>query len=993
MRSLRPDASRVLRLLWLIAAFQFLALASSPYRFDLWTADNGLPQNVIRGVCQTTDGYLWLATFNGLVRFDGVRFTVFDKSTSEGIKSNRFTFIFVDHNNDLWLGTEDSGITRYHRGTFTTFTSADGLANNSVRAIETDQQGHIFVLTAFSISQWQPAVSRFIKVTPQTPTVLYNPILWDQGGFWGSQGLKLYFFVDGRFVNQPLPPSLSAELVFGVARDQEGTIWLETLDGRQFKRRKDHVEWKPAHEVGRQVNLSYRDQHGSISTFVVESRLTRYTIAASVSDQTEKISFRSLFEDREGSLWLGSEGQGLYRLRRQFITVYSREQGLIDNDVYPIFQDHNGAIWIGAWQTGLSRFQGGNFTSYSTEDGLPSKLVTALAEDNIGNLWVAGHGGVRALKGRHFRSPPGLTIPDHAVTQAIHQDRSGTFWLGTSAGLIRYREGVSTRLTAKDGLAGDDVRVIVESVQGDLWIGGYGGLTRLSNGQFTSWTKRDGLPDNTVRSIYIDHDDVVWIGTYDGGLGRLQNGRLTRYTVREGLFNNGVFQTLEDAHGNFWISCNRGIYRVSKRELNEFAAGRRTAVVSIRYGRIDGMLNVECNGGLWPAGIKARDGTLWFPTENGVAVINPETVPTNPRPPPVVIESALLDGTDLPTDRPLTMPPRKENLEIHYTALSFVSSQQIRFKYKLDPLDSTWVEAGPRRTAYYSHIPPGRYTFSVIASNSDGVWNNEGQSLQVSVIAPFNRTYWFDLLVICSLAIVVWAIWRYRVVRFEQEHALQQAFSRELIASQENERKRIAAELHDSLGQRLVVLKNIALFSLRSPASDVNGEAAHSMREISEEANMAIEETRQISYNLRPFQLDRLGLTKAIEGMVRRVSSASGLPIVSDLDNIDELFPEDLRINFYRIIQESLNNIMKYACGSQASVRVRKSGDHVLLTISDDGCGFATGTRHHDSGRSGFGLTGMAERARLLGGELKIHSVPGQGTTITVEIPRRQPTK
>jgi len=458
--------------------------------------------------------------------------------------------------------------------------------------------------------------------------------------------------------------------------------------------------------------------------------------------------------------------------------------------------------------------------------------------------------------------------------------------------------------------------------------------------------------------------------------------------MRDGLFNNGAFQILEDARGNLWMSCNRGIYRVSKQELNDFAEGRRSTIVSVAYGKVDGMSNVECNGGLWPAGVKARDGKLWFPTQEGVAVIDPAAVSYNPQPPPVVIESLLEDRTPVSLTGPPRVPPHAENLEIEYTAPSFIKPEQIHFKYKLEGLDSNWIDAGARRVAYYSHLPTGRYTFHVIAGNSDGVWNNEGKTLAITVLAPFYETWWFEMLAMLGAGLLVAIAWKYRVSQLQREQAVQQAFSRQLIASQEAERKRIAAEMHDSLGQRLVVIKNLALFLLRSKKNAVVDEAdAQTIGEISDEASSAIEETREISYNLRPFQLDRLGLTKAIEGMVRTSGTASGIKFSSELDNIDDLFPEDLRINFYRIVQESLGNIMKHAQATEAQVRVKRSKESVMLTIEDNGRGFMPDGRASQPAHTGFGMTGMAERAHLLGGEFKVRSVQGHGTIVTVEIP------
>ncbi|HEY8460316.1 MAG TPA: ATP-binding protein, partial [Blastocatellia bacterium] len=487
--------------------------------------------------------------------------------------------------------------------------------------------------------------------------------------------------------------------------------------------------------------------------------------------------------------------------------------------------------------------------------------------------------------------------------------------------------------------------------------------------------------------LYEDRDGSLWIGSYDGGLTRFKDGRFTRYTTKEGLFNDGVFQILEDSRGNLWMSCNRGIYRVSKHELNEFADGRRSSITSIAYGRSDGMLNPECNGGRWPAGVRTRDGKLWFPTQDGVAVIDPEAIPSNAQPPPVVIESFLLDRTPvapLEFDRPIRIAPEWENFEIEYTALSFVNSERIRFRYKLEGLDQDWTEAGTRRAAYYSYVPPGQYIFRVTAANSDGVWNTEGQSLRVIVLPPFYLTWWFVALAATGAVGLLGFAWRYRVAQYKRAQATQRAFSRQLIESQEIERKRIAAELHDSLGQRLVVIKNLALMILNSPGKNV--EARGQVEEISSEASHALGEVREISHNLRPYQLDRIGLTKAIEAIVRAARSASEIVFTAEIDDIDGVFPKDLEINFYRVVQEAVNNILKHSQATEAGVTIRSESDGLRLTIRDNGKGFTPGAAKTDSPGGGFGLIGVAERAQLLGGKIMIHSAPGQGTVISVKI-------
>jgi len=957
--------------------------AHAQYRYDVWTADTGLSQNIVRGLYQSPDGFLWIATLDGLVRFDGVHFTVFNKSNTPGIDSNRFGQMYGDHG-DLWLNTEGGGLTRYHNGVFQTFGSEQGIPVKSVRAITGDHSGHVWILNSDMIEEWDGSKGRFLDVTPGDLKIRYEPLRWENAGFWGWDERGIHCFLKGRFITYPMPHGISGLSIWVAAGDGLGALWIETFDGKNFQVASD--EGKGTAGGNTSAITTYVDGNGNPWTLRIGHELYRSVDYIS-SGHVTTIPFASLYEDREQNLWFGTEGQGLYRFQKQSIRVYSKQQGLIDDNIYAIAQDHLGAMWIGAWNSGLSRFFEGKFTNFTVADGLPARLVTAIYEDREGSLWVAAHGGLAVYRDSRFRKPSAPSLLDRAVVQAIDQDREGTLWFGTSLGLFSLKDGQTRLFTVKDGLAVDDVRVIIETRQGDLWIGGYGGLTRLHSGKFAHWTEREGLPSNNVRALYEDSDGVIWIGTYDGGLGRFKDGRFTRFSVRDGLFNNGVFQILEDARGNLWMSCNRGIYRVSKQELNDFAAGKRSTIASVAYGKVDGMANVECNGGLWPAGVKARDGKLWFPTQEGIAVIDPATVSYNRQPPPVVIESLQVDRTPVALAGTPRIAPGAENFEIQYTAPTFIKPEQVHFKYRLEGLDSNWIDAGARRIAYYSHLPPGEYIFHVIAGNSDGVWNNQGQTLSMTVLAPFYETWWFETLLLLTAGLLILVAWRYRIMQLEQAHAVQQAFTRQLIASQEAERKRIAAEMHDSLGQRLVVIKNLALFLLRAQKEDSTEK--QTVSEISDEASSAIQETREISYNLRPFQLDRLGLTKAIEVMIRTTATASGIRFSSELENIDDLFPEELRINFYRIVQESLGNVMKHAQATEVKVCVKRSAQSVMLTIEDNGRGFMPEARSTQPGQSGFGLTGMAERAHLLGGEFKVRSAHGRGTMVTVDIPMK----
>jgi signal transduction histidine kinase/streptogramin lyase len=981
------NPGRILRLLArLVILFCMVGTAHAQYGFEVWTVDNGMPENEVRGITQTPDGYLWIATFNGLARFDGVHLTVFNRETP-GLLSNQFGTMLQGKAGDLWLDSVDRGIVRYHDGVFRAY-GMQGRVASDINGLTGDDHGNMWALARGQITRWDEASDHFVDIAPERRSMRYRPLLWDSAGFWGREHEKVRCFSRGHFVDFTLPKEILNDALWGAALDQSGTLWLETVGGKRLRITADDVSHMIAPKSTREVTIGTTYDKSLVMR--VRPRLQR-TFEFVSSNRVVSVTPWHFYEDRQGNLWIGTQEAGLYRLQKQLIRSYTREQGLIDRDTYATYQDRSGALWIGAWHSGLSRFADGRFTSYTMADGLPNELVTAMFQDREGRFWVGTHGGLSIFDHGRFRIPSGPILPDEAVVQAICQDRQGTLWFGTRQGLARYENGVTRFLTEKDGLAADNTHALLEGANGDLWVGGYGGLTRIHNGEFTRWTEKDGLPSANIWSFYEDNDGALWIGTYDGGLARFKGGKLTIYTVKDGLFDEGVFRILEDAHGYFWISCSRGVYRINKRDLNAFAAGDLKKITSTAYGKIDGMLDIECNGGVEPSGIKTRDGKLWFPTRNGVAVIDPESVVHDSVPPLVMIESSQVDNVTIPVNVALRIPPSRPNVEISYTAPNFINAAQTHFKYRLEGLDSDWVDAGERRIAYYSHLPPGKYVFQVIAGNSDGVWNNQGKTLAITVLAPFYETRWFEMLVLLTLGVLVALSWKYRVSQLRRAQVAQQAFSRQLIASQEAERKRIAADMHDSLGQRLVVIKNLAFLLLRSrKAALADDSDVQTIAEISDEASSAIAETREISYNLRPFQLDRLGLTKAIEAMIRTTGIASDIRFTSELDNIDDIFPEDLRINFYRIVQESLANIMKHAQATEVSVRVKRRIENVILTIEDNGHGFTSDERSPLPSHRGFGLTGMGERASLLGGELKVRSTQGRGTTVLFEIPSRQ---
>ncbi len=987
-----------------------VASAQPRYQFDHWTTDDGLPQNAVNAILQTRDGYLWLATFDGLVRFDGSQFTVFNKGNTKGIGANRFDLLFEDQHGDLWAMTEDSWLVKYHAGVFTTYTPNEGLPPWAIQQIEEDEEGNFQIVSREGIAKWKDG--RFItspleEILPTSvgaKWVLGNRLAWLAAG-------NLYWYAHGRLTTYSIQSGLPSLNIISVGEDQHGTFWIHTRDAG-LVRVKDNqftayqVKARPSWvQEDRKENiwLAWKGRLGQLK----DGHLTRYT------PSQEFLAFEntSFYEDREGSLWIGVS-DGLYRAREVAISVLTKQDGLSSDNVYSIYEDRTGVLWFGTWGDGVTKFKNGCTAHYRMQEGLAGSFITTLYEDRDGYMWIGTtrklyHLDRRILSDCSNRYLDGQlhAYPDPngffgEGVWVIHQDRAGCLWFGTSNGVIKYEGGSYARYTTADGLAGDDVKAILEDRDGRLWFGTWGGLSSFDGRRFTSYTEQDGLAVNHIRTLYEDADGTLWIGTYDGGLSRLKDGRFTRYTTNDGLFNNGVFQILEDQRGYFWLSCNKGIYRVKRQELNDFADGKLRAIISVAYGRDDGLLTLECNGGRQPAGWKTRDGRLWFPTAQGAAVIDPARVELNPHPPPVVIEEVRLNNEAVPPDDVIVIPPEKNNnLEIRYQGLSFIRPEQQRFKYRLAGIDDDWVEAGSRRAAYYSHLPPGKYTFTVMAANSDGVWSTLDKSIRIVVKPPFWRTWWFiSSAVVCVIGLTAFAYKR-RVSQLKKEKAMQEAlteqlkkektmqedFSSQLIKSQESERKRIAAELHDSLGQNLLVAKNSALLGFNM-AGD-GSPAKNQFDQISAMTSQALEEVRRITHSLRPYHLDQLGLREALEFMIEKVTSSSEIRFTCEIDQIDGIFSKEAEMNMYRIVQEGINNIVKHSGATEAKVAVKRDGRCAQLMIEDNGCGFiselgsSTELRHR-----GFGLTGISERARMLGGKEVIHSVPGQGTRITISV-------
>ncbi len=757
--------------------------ALAQYRYDTWTTDNGLPQNGVRQITQTPDGYLWFTTFDGLVRFDGVRFTTFGTGNTRGIINNRFTGLYGDQDGTLYATTmEDGVLTIYRNGEFTSYNS-EQVPGHYIQRIVPDAGGELRFQTEdedrISKSWFYLRDGKFVFIEKETRPGAVT-FTGKSGTQWSFTTTEVVEQRDGKRTVYPLDIGpLTYNLNY--FEDSTGHLWLGEYavhrigDGTVTRfgeadglpRSIHHSFWEAA-----DGGVWFASGGGSTEGVGLVRYQDRRLQVFGTPSGLLNTSIYSVFHDREGTTWVATN-KGLSRLRKTVLNTFSVKDGLAHTEVYPIYRDRQDRIWIGTTK-GLSIYQDGRLAPLKLTPANPkapprevwadaTSSVQSLWEDPKGRMWVGINGGIFLVQQGTAGMLDGA-LGHHVY--AIRGDRHGNVWAATNRGMLQYRDDtLVATLSVKDGLPNEFMTTIFEDSKGTLWFGGFGGLSRFAGGTITNFTTREGLGGSYVRTIYEDGEGTLWIGTYDEGLSRFKDGRFVNYKAEHGLYNNGVFAIEEDARGRFWICSNRGIYRVKRHELNEFAAGHISRVNSVGYGTQDGMLSTECNGGRQPASVTDRDGRFWFPTQDGVVVIEPRNEADNPLPPSVVVESATVEREAVDIRTGLTIAPGLKNIEINFAGISLIKSEQIKFRYKLDGHDADWIDAGTRRTAYYSSLPPGQYRFQVTAANSDNIWNEQGAILALELLPFFYQTTMFYSLVALGLTATLFSAWRIGVNR------------------------------------------------------------------------------------------------------------------------------------------------------------------------------------------------------------------------------------
>jgi signal transduction histidine kinase/ligand-binding sensor domain-containing protein len=982
--------------------------------FEFLSIKEGLSQSTVHSITQDRDGYMWFGTEDGLNRYDGYEFTVFrhQPEESNSLADNYVQSLCSASDGTLWVGTRNgAGMWHNARGLFSRLPRdlphSEALTKGECRSIIEDREQTVWFATASGLVSYNPS-SRVcttyrhdVDQSAGLPGDDVRCVCEDSAGtIWcGISKAGLLTSLDrrsGTFSQYPVP---GGHDVWTLCEVKPGLLWIGTYDSRIYEfDSHTHTFLHPGGRapgglIDQHAWNMWKEPNGDVWVGTGGSGLfdVRGGGRESVHYAPGDRYILSLFEDNTKLLWVGT-GKGIckYDGKRKRFTSYSLPEKPkdADRDIWAFYECANGSLLAG---TNNNVALCDRVHGTLAPCGLSGHVIRSLYEDRGGILWagtlgsglIAWNTARNTMRSFTTQLPPGRALSDDAVT-CIHEGRDGRFWLGTASGGLDLLDRTTGAVTwfrhdpdDPQSLSDNEVLCLSPADDGSLWIGTGNGLdkfdpARLHFARYSHDPNRPGsLSSSRVYSILTDSHGIFWVGTA-GGLNKFDpaTGGFHAYMERDGLPNDVIYGILEDGQGHLWLSTNKGISRFDP-EHQLFHA----------YDIRDGLQSSEFNAGAF---LKTRQGEMFFGGVNGLNSFIPNQVIDNPHPPPIVFtDFRVFDkSVNLPEilfrQGMIELASSDNFFSVEFTALDFSSPEKNRYAYKLEGFDKDWVSSGTRRYAAYTNLDPGEYVLHVRGSNNDGVWNTEGAALIIRVVPPFWKTWWFRvlafLLVVSSAGAVV--LQRFRLLA--SRAAAHQEMTRQLIDFQENERKRIGAGLHDGLGQNLLMIKNLAVLGLNAGSN--NESTKEQLNDISSLSSQALAEVREISYNLRPYQLDRLGLTGALQSVVNRIATSSGIPFTVEMDNIDGLLLKQQEINVFRIVQETMTNIVKHSHAAHAAVRIRRTGDTVVLAVSDDGVGF-------ESGKQGFGLTSMAERVRILGGSLDVDSAPKSGTRITARIP------
>ena len=966
----------------MLAGAPLLALSPrrtlTQYTRTVWTQEHGLPQDTIRTITQTKDGYLWLGTDEGLAQFDGYDFVVYNKENG-ALPSNSVGALYAGRDGSLWVGTP-GGLTLYRGRKFTTFTKKDGLADIFINSITEDHSGAIWMAAGTFVSRFQNG--KFTNYSPgkdlpiESPRVVY---LGRDGALYVAGFSGLARRVGNRFVSVIGPAEVSGDIVTTVAQDRQGNLWVASPSGLLMRTPSGQLR---AFQIkdglpDNFVRSIWDDRDGNLwaGTNGGLARLENGRFVSNpVAAARDRDWVRCIYEDTEGNLWVGMNS-GLNRFQDDKFTIFGEAEGLPSDEPTTVFQDRTGKIWIGFHDRGLVQLGSGKARVYTTRDGLPSNEIFSIRENHAGDLLIATREGPSRMHAGRFIHHPISDPLNRRLAFDFLEDHSGTLWAALPGGLSRI-EGQRARNVIPGGsLLNDALVILCETRDGTLWAGSYGqGLWSLKDGNPRRYTVDDGLSSDEIRSLVEDADGTLWIGTFGGGLNGLRKGRFFSITAKEGLLSDNVSHVQDDGRGSLWLSTTRGICRVSKKDVNDFVAGKIRAITPQNYGVADGLRSAQCAPG-YPTsrgGTQTADGRLWFPTSQGLAVFDPKEKLHEPDAPVVHLLEVTVDGRPVALSGPAVFPPGEGRVQFRYTGIDLGTPERVRYSYRLEGLDRDWVTAVSRRVTNYNSLPHGDYRFVVRAGIPGGPWSET--SFSFALKPHFYETAWFRYLIAALSAAAIWGLFRLRVRQIRQRFALVL-----------EERARLAREIHDTLAQGFVGISS----QLDAVALSLNGHIDTARKHLDLARKMArhsLTEARRSVMDLRASALEGQDLPAALSEAARQWTAGSPVKVHVDVAGQSRKLPEEVEQHLLRIAQEAVTNTVKHARAKEVRIHLAMNGGKLKMRVADDGKGFEQTDAFSEIGGH-FGLLGMRERAERLGGELHLHSEPGEGTEVEVTVP------
>jgi ligand-binding sensor domain-containing protein/tRNA A-37 threonylcarbamoyl transferase component Bud32 len=740
------------------------------YTLNTWKTERGLPNNTVLAIVQDHSGYLWLGTAEGLVRFDGVNFTVFNSNNTAEFSDNTVNSLYVNRLGVLWIGTLHGKLLSLEKGRFKRHFFTENISGIGFYCIVEDVQGMLWVGTHEGLFYRSSADKEFFKKYRAFTGVKIRCLSTDLMGrlLFSSVNKGLYRLEKEQLIKILSDTDKLNDDIFMIRQGRNGCLWLGTTSGLYYYQNNQLLDFSLKPGIAATIISLFEDIDGNLWVGS-EGGLYRCNQGAfqslDVGDGLGSNYVYSLYEDAEGALWVGTIEGGLAQIRDEKITTLTNREGLNGEVFRSLHGDDAGALWIGGYGGYLNRYQNGRIENLRLPIRFQSETIWSLAPDGADSLWLGTSSGLLHFQDGCFKE---ISLPGPAAnieTRCVFKDRTGRLWIGTwGRGLLCWHNGKFTAYSTADGLADDRIASIFEDRQGNLWVGSENGLAVMPTGKPGEFIIEPFLNHCHVVSFYDDQHGTKWVGTRNQGLKVYRNGRWGSLNSDRGLFDNRIYAVLEDDQGNLWLGGERGIFQARKNELVLAAFDPAQKVRGRLFDENDGMKSRICNNGS-PAAWKDSSGRFWFATLKGVSVIDPSRLRPNDRVPPVRIEEVLVDqknllARDSDSSQEVKLPAGSKRFEFKYTALSFIRSDKIEFKYKLEGYDKDWTNAGNRREAFYNNLSPGRYRFRVIAANADGVWNMAGAAFAFYLKPFIYQTWWFMVLAVLAFAVFSAVSWQ-----------------------------------------------------------------------------------------------------------------------------------------------------------------------------------------------------------------------------------------